>query len=112
MPPIDPRIVKAKRFPAHAAIAVCCMTELKRLLTEDAPFHVVRKIPDLELSVMHSACSSRLGAPLAIFSDMIHYLIEVSLLIFNNKTYSTYLNGKIHRLDSLVSVATVLIKQI
>lgn len=77
MPAIDPRVIKAKRFPAHAAVAVCCMQELKRLLIEDAAFHVVRKIPDLELSVMHSACSSRPGSPSDIFGDILKYLIEV-----------------------------------
>lgn len=80
MPPIDPRVIKAKRFPAHAAIAVCCMEELKRLLIEDAPFHVVRKVPDLEISVLHSACSSRYGSPPQIFSEITKYVIEVSYL--------------------------------
>ena len=83
MPPIDPRVVKAKRFPAHAAVAVCCMEEIKRLLIEDAPFHVVRKVPDIEISVLHSACSTRHrhGAPKTIFSDLVKYLIQVCLLI-------------------------------
>ena len=67
-----------KRFPAHAAVALCCMEEIKRLLTEDAPFHVVRKIPDVELSVLHSACSLRQGAPKSIFPDLVKYLIQVS----------------------------------
>ena len=43
------------------------MEEIKRLLTEDAPFHVVRKIPDVELSVLHSACSLRQGAQKLFF---------------------------------------------
>ena len=54
------------------------MEEIKRLLTEDAPFHVVRKIPDVELSVLHSACSLRQGAPKSIFPDLVKYLIQVS----------------------------------
>lgn len=79
MPPIDPRIVKAKRFPVHAAVTICHMQELQRLLTEDAEFHVGRKVPDLELSVLHSACSSRqtFGMSSDIFADMLKYLIEV-----------------------------------
>ena len=80
MPPIDPRVVRAKRFPVHAAAAICCMEELKRLLNEDAEFHVARKIPDFELSVLHSACSSRLGypfIPLTLFAEIVKYLIEV-----------------------------------
>ena len=77
MPPIDGRLVKAKRFPVHAAAAVCAMEELQRLLTEDAAFHVGRKIPDLELSVLHSACSSRPGSPTEIFGQIVKLLIEV-----------------------------------
>jgi hypothetical protein len=78
--PVDGRLVKAKRFPVHAAVTVCDMTEVKRLLTEDAEFHVGRKIPDLEVSVLHSACSSRPthGSPLQIFYDIAKYLVEVS----------------------------------
>jgi hypothetical protein len=60
------------------------MEEIKRLLTEDAPFHVVRKIPDVELSVLHSACSLRQGAPKSIFPDLVKYLIQVS----NNLPFS------------------------
>ena len=78
MPPIDGRLVKAKRFPVHAAATVCAMGELQRLLTEDAAFHVGRKIPDLELSVLHSACSSRHGSPNEIFGQIVKLLIEVS----------------------------------
>ena len=77
MPPIDGRIIKAKRFPCHAAAAVCCLEELKRLLTEDAEFHIGRKIPDTELSILHSACSSRPGSPITIFKDIVKYVIEV-----------------------------------
>ena len=79
MPPIDPRIVKAKRFPLHAAATICAMGELKRLLAEDAEFHVGRKIPDLELSVLHSACSSRHGHSVEVFAEIVKLLIEVSL---------------------------------
>ena len=81
MPPIDGRLVKAKRFPVHAAATVCAMGELQRLLTEDAAFHVGRKIPDLELSVLHSACSSRHGSPNEIFGQIVKLLIEVFLLL-------------------------------
>ena len=56
------------------------MEEIKRLLTEDAPFHVARKIPDIEISVLHSACSCRQGSPKTIFPDLVKYLIQVSLL--------------------------------
>ena len=76
MPPIDPRLVKAKRFPVHAAVTICHLPEVKRLLTEDAEFHIVRKIPDLELGVLHSACSSRHGS-LKIFIEIVKYLVEV-----------------------------------
>ena len=55
------------------------MEEIKRLLTEDAPFHVARKIPDVELSVLHSACSCRQGSPKTIFPDLVKYLIQVKL---------------------------------
>ena len=51
MPPIDPRVVKAKRFPVHAAVDRCNGEQIVKLLEEDAPFHIVRKIPDVELSV-------------------------------------------------------------
>ena len=76
MPPIDPRLVKAKRFPVHAAVTICHLPEVKRLLTEDAEFHIVRKIPDLELGVLHSACASRHGS-LKIFIEIVRYLVEV-----------------------------------
>ena len=76
MPPIDPRLVKAKRFPVHAAVTICHLPEVKRLLTEDAPFHIVRKMPDLELGVLHSACASRPGS-LKIFIEIVTYLVEV-----------------------------------
>ena len=51
MPPIDPRVVKAKRFPVHAAVHRCNGDQIVKLLEEDAPFHIGRKIPDVELSV-------------------------------------------------------------
>ena len=81
MPPIDPRLVKAKRFPVHAAVTICHLPEVKRLLTEDAEFHIVRKIPDLELGVLHSACASRHGS-LKIFIEIVRYLVEVILTKF------------------------------
>ena len=59
------------------------MEEIKRLLTEDAPFHVARKIPDIEISVLHSACSCRQGSPKTIFPDLVKYLIQVSLQKIN-----------------------------
>ena len=76
MPPIDPRLVKAKRFPVHAAVTLNYIPEVKRLLTEDAEFHIGRKIQDLELSVLHSACASRPGS-VHIFTEILKYLLEV-----------------------------------
>ena len=91
MPPIDPRLVKAKRFPVHAAVTICHLPEVKRLLTEDAEFHIVRKIPDLELGVLHSACASRHGS-LKIFIEIVRYLVEVILTKF---VTTFFLSGKI-----------------
>ena len=87
MPPIDPRFQKAKRYPLHAAAFICAVEELKRLLNEDAAFHVVRKIPDLELSVLHSACSSRHGFSAEVFGDIVKLLIEVSRKISVNISF-------------------------
>jgi hypothetical protein len=61
MSPIDPRLVRARRYPLHAAVALCAEAEVERLLTADADFHVVRKMPDWAISVVHSACSARHG---------------------------------------------------
>ena len=36
MPPIDPRLVRAKRFPVHAAVDRCNINEVKRLVDDDA----------------------------------------------------------------------------
>ena len=90
MPPIDPRLVKAKRFPVHAAVTICHLPEVKRLLTEDAEFHIVRKIPDLELGVLHSARASRHGS-LKIFIEIVRYLVEVILTKF---VTTFFLSGK------------------
>ena len=93
MPPIDPRLVKAKRFPVHAAVTICHLPEVKRLLTEDAEFHIVRKIPDLELGVLHSACASRHGS-LKIFIEIVRYLVEV-IYHFDEICDHFFLSGKI-----------------
>ena len=94
MPPIDPRLVKAKRFPVHAAVTINYIPEVKRLLTEDAEFHIGRKIQDVELSVLHSACASRPGT-VQTFTEILRYLLEVncynlyenSFEEFHKKTY-------------------------
>ena len=84
MAPIDPRLVKAKRFPVHAAVDRCNGDEIVKLLEEDAPFHVVRKIPDGQLSVLHTACMARHGPScddnrhVQLFVEIVKYLINVS----------------------------------
>ena len=52
---------------------------MERLLIEDAPFHVGRKVPDLELGVLHSACTARPGQPAPdVFYTITKYLIKVN----------------------------------
>jgi hypothetical protein len=59
---------------------------MERLLTEDAPFHVGRKVPDLEIGVLHSACASRPGNPAPeIFYKITRYLVKVKVSIQSNK---------------------------
>ena len=79
MPPIDPRLVKAKRFPVHAAVDRCNENEVYRLVDADAEFHLGRKMPDTELSVLHTACSERQG-PTEVIVRILKYLIKVSVM--------------------------------
>ena len=76
MPPIDPRLVKAKRFPVHAAVVLCVGSEVRRVVDADARFHLARKMPDVELSVTHVACSSRHGEGEEI-ARILEYLVKV-----------------------------------
>ena len=77
MAPIDPRLVRARRFPVHAAVDRCNAAEVRRLVDEDAPFHLVRKIPDLELSVVHTACTARNTGDADVVLDILEYLLKV-----------------------------------
>ncbi len=76
MPPIDPRLVKAKRYPVHAAVILCNEHEVRRLVDPDAAFHLARKMPDTEVSALHVACYSRPG-PKDVIVRMVEYLIKV-----------------------------------
>ena len=76
MPPIDPRLVLARRFPVHAAVYACNEPEVHKLLEEDGRFHMPRKMPDKETSVVHSACMSRVG-PAELIERILIYLIQV-----------------------------------
>ena len=89
MPPIDPRLVKAKRFPVHAAVTINYIPEVKRLLTEDAEFHIGRKIQDVELSVLHSACASRPGT-VQTFTEILRYLLEVNCFYFHENSFDEF----------------------
>ena len=80
MPPIDPRIVKAKRFPVHAAVDLCNEAEVRRLVDADASFHLGRKMPDTLASVLHTACWTRPG-PAKVIQAILEYLIKVSWLV-------------------------------
>jgi hypothetical protein len=77
MPPIDARLVKAKRFPVHAAVILCNENEMVRLVDPDARFHLGRKMIESESSVLHVACSSRPG-PKEVIVRMLKYLVKVS----------------------------------
>eukprot|EP00095_Tigriopus_kingsejongensis_P006851 maker-scaffold176_size284796-snap-gene-0.15 protein:Tk06851 transcript:maker-scaffold176_size284796-snap-gene-0.15-mRNA-1 annotation:"hypothetical protein COCHEDRAFT_1105320" len=76
MPPIDPRLVTARRFPVHAAVDRCNEVEVHRIVDDDAPFHLPRKIPDKETSVVHFACMSR-NVPANIMENILRYLIQM-----------------------------------
>ena len=76
MPPIDPRLVRAKRFPVHAAVDRCNEPEVRRLVDDDAQFHLPRKIPDTELSVLHTACSARNTGDAQLVGNIVKYLME------------------------------------
>ena len=78
MPPIDPRLVTARRFPVHAAVDRCNEAEVRRLVDEDAGFHLPRKIPEKEASVVHTACMARPG-PEGVVVGILKYLIQVRL---------------------------------
>ena len=79
MPPIDPRFMKAKRFPVHAAVILCQEAEVARLVDPDAKFHLGRKMPDTEVSVLHVACSARPG-PGDVMLRIVKYLIKVGII--------------------------------
>lgn len=53
---------------------------VKRLLDEDARFHLPRKMPDTELSIVHSACSMRHGS-LEVTQEILKYLIQVGVKV-------------------------------
>ena len=47
-----------------------------RLVDPDAKFHLGRKMPDTETSVLHVACSSRPG-PRDVIVRIVKYLVKV-----------------------------------
>ena len=77
MAPIDPRLVRAKRFPVHAAVDRCHEAEVRRLVDDDAGFHLGRKVPEMFTSVVHTACTARNTGPPAAVVDILKYLIQV-----------------------------------
>ena len=53
--------------------------EVARLVDPDAKFHLGRKMPDTEVSVLHVACSARPG-PGDVMLRIVKYLIKVGII--------------------------------